>query len=138
MNELPVKPAIHSAFLERQVWKWTAGATCEWVVDESDDRRAGGAPKRRSINREGCRSGRTAASGRCCQGRPPSQTDPLTNVVSQTSQYSFDSYFLETSQSKLSQPEFLFDPGMGKFRNSRSLSIKLLPFGALHPDPKGL
>ena len=55
--------------------------------------------------------------------RPPAQTDPLADIVGQTSPQGLYPNLNQTAQTKLAQAKFLFDPSIGKLRNLRPLLI---------------
>ena len=46
---------------------------------------------------------------------PPAQTDPLANVVGQTSPQGFDPNLNQATQTKLPQPKLLLNPRIGEF-----------------------
>ena len=61
--------------------------------------------------------------------RSPDQANPLLNVINQTGPEGLPSDFAQPAQAKLTQADFLFDPGVGEFGNPGSLFINLSSFG---------
>src|SRR3972149_947368 len=83
-----------------------------------------------SISPMGCPIG--SASGLNQPSGFPAKTNPLTNVVSQTSPQSFHSNLDQTTQPKLAQPDFVLNPRVRKLRHAGPLLIDGLSFRHLH------
>ena len=54
---------------------------------------------------------------------PPAQPNPLLDVVGQRRPQNLQPHFHQSAQPKLFQPQFVFDPRIGKFRHRSALSI---------------
>src|SRR4030043_293462 len=67
-----------------------------------------------------------------CPLGPPTQTNPLLNVVGQASPQYLHTYLEQPPQSKLTQSDFLLDPGIRKFSHGPSLPINLFCLFRLH------
>ena len=71
------------------------------------------------------------------QFRFPTKPNPLADIIGQASPQGFQSYLDPTAQLKLTQPHFLFDPGVRKLCHPGAFLIDLLSFGRLHLRFKG-
>src|SRR5215469_1367489 len=68
---------------------------------------------------------------------PPAETNPLLNVVGQTGPQCLHDHFGQAAQSKLSQADLSFDPGIWKFRHRATLPIDLFRLFGGHFDSEG-
>src|SRR3990170_843277 len=87
------------------------------------------------LSRRGCSTGFSSDMGQLL--RLPAEANPLADVVGQTSPHSFQSHLDQTTQAKLTQPNFIFDPRIGKLRHPSPLLIDGLSFRRLHLGLKG-
>src|SRR3972149_6799514 len=87
------------------------------------------------LNRRACSTGFPSCMGQLL--RLPAEANPLADVVGQTSPHNFQSHLDQTTQAKLTQPNFIFDPRIGKLRHPSPLLIDGLSFRRLHLGLKG-
>ena len=67
----------------------------------------------------------------------PAKAYPLADVIGQTSPHGFQGHFNQSTQTELTQPNFILNPRIGKFRHSGPLLIDSLSFRRLHLGLKG-
>lgn len=63
---------------------------------------------------------------------PPAQSNPLLDVIGQASPHGFHEDFQAATQSKLTQPNLSFDPGIRKLGHPSALSVDGFCLGSLH------
>src|SRR4030042_7187948 len=82
------------------------------------------------LNRRGDSTGLPSGLGQLLG--PPAEANPLADVIGQASPHGFQSRLDQTTQAKLTQPNFVFDPRIGKLCHPSPLFIDGLSFRRLH------
>src|SRR4030042_4273648 len=67
----------------------------------------------------------------------PAKTNPLADIIGQADPHGFQSHLDQTPQTKLTQPHFILNPRIRKFRYPSPLFIDGLSFRRLHLGLKG-